>query len=125
MCAASASITSRSALKPEVKPEALAWAGQLGDGAVTVRFAKSRVTAQWSRDSGTLLKLAEAVGLAPVFGYRSGICGTCATRITGGAVDYVEEPLAPRGKGHVLLCCSIPAAASAPGRANPGVVLEL
>ena len=49
---------------------------------VAVRFAKSAVTAEWSRDKGTLLELAEMVGLAPVFGCRSGICGTCATRIT-------------------------------------------
>jgi ferredoxin len=59
--------------------------GQLGEGAVTVCFAKCGVTAQWSRDSGTLLELAEAFGLAPVFGCRSGICGTCATRSTSGA----------------------------------------
>jgi ferredoxin-NADP reductase len=118
------SFGSGTALKPELKPEAPVRTGQYGDGAVTVRFAKSGVAAHWSRDSGTLLELAEAVGLAPVFGCRSGICGTCATRITSGAVDYVEEPLVPRGDGHVLLCCSIPAA-SAPGGANPGLVLDL
>jgi uncharacterized protein len=96
--------------------------GQLSDNAVPVRFAKSGVTVQWSRDSGSLLELAEAVGLAPVFGCRSGICGTCATRITSGAVDYIEEPLAPRGEGQVLLCCSVPATR---GGSNPGLVLEL
>jgi uncharacterized protein len=112
-------------LKPEPKPEAPVRTGQLGDGAVTVRFARSGVTAQWSRDSGTLLELAETVGLAPVFGCRSGICGTCATRIVSGSVDYIEEPLAPRGKDQALLCCSIPATASAPGGANPGLVLDL
>ena len=56
---------------------------------------------------------------------RSGICGTCATRINSGAVDYIEEPLAPRGKGQVLLCCSVPAAAGTPGDANLGLVLNL
>jgi antitoxin MazE len=93
--------------------------GQYGDGAATVRFAKSGVTAQWSRDSGTLLELAEAVGLAPVFGCRSGICGTCATRIISGAVDYIEEPLAPRREGQVLLCCSTPAVPSGTWRRQP------
>jgi len=74
----------------------------------------------------SLLELAEAIGLAPVFGCRSGICGTCATRITSGAVEYVEEPLATRGEGQVLLCCSIPAGAGvAAGGANPGIVLDL
>jgi uncharacterized protein len=95
------------------------------DGAVPVRFAKSAVTAEWSRDKGTLLELAEAVGLAPVFGCRSGICGTCATRITSGSVEYVEEPLAHCDEGQVLLCCSVPANEAAPGGANPGVVLDL
>jgi ferredoxin-NADP reductase/phenylpropionate dioxygenase-like ring-hydroxylating dioxygenase large terminal subunit len=114
------------ALKPEAKPDAPLRAGQVVDGAVPVRFAKSSMTAEWSRNRGTLLELAESVGLAPVFGCRSGICGTCATRITSGAVDYVEEPLAPRGEGQVLLCCSVPAATAAvPGGANPGIVLDL
>ena len=66
-----------------------------------------------------------AVGLAPVFGCRSGICGTCATRINSGAVDYIEEPLAPRGEGQVVLCCSVPAAAGTPGSANLDLVLDL
>jgi ferredoxin-NADP reductase/phenylpropionate dioxygenase-like ring-hydroxylating dioxygenase large terminal subunit len=118
------SFGSGTALKPEAKAEAPLRTGQIGDGAVPVRFAKSAVTAEWSRDKGTLLELAEMVGLAPVFGCRSGICGTCATRISSGAVDYVEEPLAPRGEGQVLLCCSVPAAA-APGGINPGIVLDL
>ena len=91
-----------------------------------VRFAKSGVTAAWSRDKGSLLELAEAVELAPVFGCRSGICGTRATRITSGAVEYIEEPSAPRGEGHVLLCCSVPAGAAATtGAANRGLVLDL
>ena len=120
------SFGSGTALKPEAKPEVPLRAAGLGDGAVPVRFARSAITAEWTRDKGTLLELAEMVGLAPVFGCRSGICGTCATRLTSGAVDYVEEPLAPRGEGRVLLCCSVPAGATAPsGGANPGVVLDL
>ena len=110
------SFGSGTALKPEAKTEAPARIGPPSAGAVPIRFAKSAVTAEWSRDKGTLLELAEAVGLAPVFGCRSGICGTCATRITSGAVDYVEEPLAPRGEGQVLLCCSVPAGTHGPGR---------
>jgi len=63
------------------------------------------LSSERSRDKGTLLELAKAVGLAPVFGCRSGICGTCTARVISGAVDYVEEPLAPRGEGQVLICC--------------------
>jgi carnitine monooxygenase subunit len=107
------------ALKPEAKPEVLQPV-HLVDGAVPVRFARSSITAEWVRSKGTLLELAESVGLAPVFGCRSGICGTCATRIVSGAVDYLEEPLAPRGESQVLLCCSVPAAP-----AGGGIVLDL
>jgi uncharacterized protein len=38
---------------------------------------------------GRLLELAESIGLAPHFGCRSGICGTCTTRILSGAVEYI------------------------------------
>jgi ferredoxin-NADP reductase/phenylpropionate dioxygenase-like ring-hydroxylating dioxygenase large terminal subunit len=75
---------------------------------VPVRFIRSETTAAWSRDNGTLLEFAESLGLAPQFNCRSGICGTCATSIRGGAVDYVEEPIAPLQDGEVLLCCSMP-----------------
>jgi ferredoxin-NADP reductase/phenylpropionate dioxygenase-like ring-hydroxylating dioxygenase large terminal subunit len=120
------SFGSGTALKPEILAEPPARTGSPGEGSVPVRFAKSAVTAQWSRDKGTLLELAEAAGLAPVFGCRSGICGTCATRIIGGAVEYVEEPLAPRAEGHVLLCCSVPAGnTAASSGAGPGIVLDL
>jgi len=109
-------------LKPELKPEAPLRTGQLGNGAVTVRFAKSGVTAHWSPDNGSLLALAEAVGLAPVFCCRSGICGTC---IISYNVDYIEEPLARRSESQVLPCCSIRAASLTKGSANPGLLLEL
>jgi len=80
----------------------------VSDEAVPVRFVKANTGGDWSRDRGTLLEFAESVGLAPKFGCRSGICGTCTTRIVSGAVDYIEDPVAPRGPGEVLLCCSVP-----------------
>lgn len=95
-------------LKPETKRPATVEPGHVDMPPVRVRFAKSGATAEWSRDKGTLLELAESIGLAPKFGCRSGICGTCITRISSGAVDYLEEPVAARGPGEVLLCCSIP-----------------
>jgi uncharacterized protein len=90
----------------------------VNDAAVAVRFVRSDAGAEWSRDRGTLLELAESIGLAPNFGCRSGICGTCTTRILSGAVEYIEEPVAPRGQGEVLLCCSVP-------RGDGDVVLDL
>jgi ferredoxin-NADP reductase len=76
--------------------------------AIHVKFARSSIETPWSHDDGTLLELAEKAGLAPAFGCRSGICGTCKVRIISGLVEYLEEPLAQRGHGEILLCCSVP-----------------
>jgi ferredoxin-NADP reductase/phenylpropionate dioxygenase-like ring-hydroxylating dioxygenase large terminal subunit len=94
---------------------------------VQVKFARSGIDTTWSREDGTLLELAEEVGLAPAFGCRSGICGTCKTPILRGAVDYLDEPLADRRQGEILLCCSVPrAAAGVEGNGQePGVILDL
>jgi ferredoxin-NADP reductase/phenylpropionate dioxygenase-like ring-hydroxylating dioxygenase large terminal subunit len=114
------------ALRVEPTPEVAAAPVAASEGSVAIRFAKSGVTAEWSREKGTLLELAEAAGLAPAFGCRSGICGTCATGLAGGAVEYVEEPLAETGAGQVLLCCSIPGAeARRRGGSEPALVIDL
>ncbi|MGA2412348.1 MAG: SRPBCC family protein [Candidatus Binataceae bacterium] len=112
-------------LKPEIVPRPGA-DGAAGDLA-RVRFAKSAVDAAWSRGKGTLLEIAEAAGLAPAFGCRSGICGTCKTKITSGSVDYLEEPLADHGVDEVLLCCSVPRQARGrqPDSHEPDVTLDL
>ena len=90
-------------------------------------FAKSGIEAIWSPDKGTLLELAEAEGLAPAFACRSGICGTCATAIKCGDVDYLEEPSAPRGDDEVLICCSTPRSASGEATCGEdvGVIIDL
>jgi ferredoxin-NADP reductase/phenylpropionate dioxygenase-like ring-hydroxylating dioxygenase large terminal subunit len=105
-------------LKPEARSDAPMRPTPVNAAAVAVRFVRSDAGAEWSRDRGTLLELAESIGLAPNFGCRSGICGTCTTRILSGAVEYIEEPVAPRGQGEVLLCCSVP-------RGDGDVVLDL
>ena len=85
------------------------------------------IEATWSPDKGTLLELAEAAGLNPDFACHSGICGTCATRIKCGTVDYIEEPSAPHAVDEVLICCATPR--STTGEASCGedtsVVLAL
>jgi ferredoxin-NADP reductase/phenylpropionate dioxygenase-like ring-hydroxylating dioxygenase large terminal subunit len=88
---------------------------------VSVKFSRSGIEAEWSREDGTLLELAEEVGLAPAFGCRSGICGTCKTPILHGAVDYLDEPLADRGEGNILLCCSVPRTTPE----SPDLILDL
>ncbi|MGA8593646.1 MAG: SRPBCC family protein [Bryobacteraceae bacterium] len=95
-------------LKPEIPKKGAVPADQTGIHSVRVRFVRSTVEAIWQPGNGTLLELAEKAGLAPAFGCRSGICGSCKTRIISGAVNYVEEPLALRGHDEVLLCCSAP-----------------
>jgi len=113
-------------LKPEITPKP-AGVAERAAGVARVRFAKSGVDTMWSREKGTLLELAEEAGLAPAFGCRSGICSTCKIKISSGAVDYLEEPLASWEKSEVLLCCSVPR--QAPGRLpdgyEPDVILDL
>ncbi|HKA02455.1 MAG TPA: SRPBCC family protein [Candidatus Solibacter sp.] len=101
-----------------LKPELPAQTAPVEMTPVAVRFVRSDAGADWSCDRGTLLEFAESLGLAPNFGCRSGICGTCTTRILSGAVDYLEEPVAPRAGNEVLLCCSVP-------RRGTEVVLDL
>ena len=94
---------------------------------VPVRFAASEIDAEWVPDAGTLLELAEAAGLNPDFSCRSGICGTCATKVKCGAVDYLEDPVAALADDEVLLCCATPRSADNPESCgeNRGLVLEL
>lgn len=80
---------------------------------VPVAFMKSGKEARWEPDSGSLLDLAEARGLAPDFSCRTGSCGTCATRILAGKVTYAEPPQAKVAKDHALICCAVPSAAEA------------
>jgi ferredoxin-NADP reductase/phenylpropionate dioxygenase-like ring-hydroxylating dioxygenase large terminal subunit len=93
--------------------------------AIPVRFARSGIDAVWTPNSGTLLELAEASGMAPVFGCRSGICGSCTTRIARGSVDYVQDPLAPCDAGEVLICSSVPRSSRNPDGVELGIVLDV
>ncbi|HEY4162960.1 MAG TPA: 2Fe-2S iron-sulfur cluster-binding protein, partial [Dongiaceae bacterium] len=77
---------------------------------VDVIFMKSAKEARWTPESGSLLELAEARGLAPEFSCRKGECGTCRTRILSGAVAYTTTPTAPVAEDEALICCSVPAA---------------
>ncbi len=72
-----------------------------------VSFTRSHMEAVWSPASGTLLNLAEAAGVSPTFGCRSGSCGLCRTAISAGRVSYVE-PIDEPDAGYVLPCCAIP-----------------
>ena len=72
-----------------------------------VSFARSQIEAVWTPSSGTLLNLAEAAGVSPTFGCRSGSCRLCQAVIAEGRVSYVE-PVDEPESGYVLPCCAIP-----------------
>lgn len=82
---------------------------------VAVTFVDSLKEARWAPGAGTLLELAEARGLTPEFGCREGSCGTCRTRLLGGAVTYVRETGAGVADGEVLICSAVPAEAGPDG----------
>lgn len=85
------------------------------DRPVPVAFAKSGKEARWDASAGSLLELAEARGLTPQFSCRSGSCGTCAVKVLAGKVTYPARPSAKVGPDQALICCAVPAAATAGG----------
>jgi ferredoxin len=83
-------------------------AGSVSAVPVRVHFAKSAVTADWDNSKGTLLDLAESIGLRPPYSCRSGICQTCLTPVLAGEVAYVETPGIVPDAGQALICCAYP-----------------
>ena len=75
---------------------------------IEVTFKRSGVTGNWNPSFGTLLDMAEGMGLSPPYSCRSGICQTCICSIENGEVEYVEEPLDPPDDDAVLICCARP-----------------
>lgn len=77
------------------------------EGAV-VEFVKSGKQAVWAREHRSLLDVAISAGVDPLYSCRSGICGTCATRLLDGEVTYRTPPTAERAADEVLICCAMP-----------------
>ncbi|MEZ0123343.1 MAG: pyridoxamine 5'-phosphate oxidase family protein [Candidatus Reddybacter sp.] len=75
-----------------------------------VEFVDAQVEQAWSSGDGNLLDFAEAHGLSPEFGCRSGQCGACKVALVAGKVSYQSEPSAEVADNEVLLCCAVPAA---------------
>ena len=80
----------------------------------SVHFSKSDITATWTPDQGTLLEFAEAQGLSPNYGCRSGACGACAVSRSSGKTGYLHSPKLPGEEDKVFLCCAVPAASDEP-----------
>jgi ferredoxin len=76
--------------------------------ALSVTFARSGLTVAWVPGQESLLTTAEAAGIDAPFVCRSGVCGTCVTRLQAGAVAYSPEPLCDLAADEILLCCSQP-----------------
>ncbi|NIF42263.1 2Fe-2S iron-sulfur cluster binding domain-containing protein [Burkholderia sp. Tr-862] len=88
-------------------------AGAPSVASVPVVFRRSARDAAWTPADGTLLEFAEGQGVAVPSECRSGSCGTCATRVLSGAVDYVQSHDAPVEPGCALLCVAQPAEGAA------------
>lgn len=86
--------------------------------AVPVLFSISGKEARWAPESGTLLELAEARGLAPVHACRQGMCGSCSHALVAGAVTYAQPPASAIAPGQVLLCQAVPA------QGSPSLVID-
>jgi ferredoxin len=77
-------------------------------GPFSVHFTKSDVIAHWTKESGSLLDLAETSGLVLPANCRGGACGTCSQTVQLGEVAYTTDPAISTGGQQHLLCCSVP-----------------
>ncbi len=81
-------------------------------GQALIRFTKSKFEQAWVAGGETLLETAEAHGLTPEYGCRSGSCGSCRTPLKSGKITYRTTPAAAHGDSEVLICCAVPAEGS-------------
>jgi ferredoxin-NADP reductase len=75
---------------------------------VAVHFQRSGRTLTWNGKEGNLLDFAEAHGIPVESGCRSGSCGSCASTLVSGAVDYDNPPDFELAPGQCLLCVGKP-----------------
>ena len=73
-----------------------------------INFSKSNKSAQWTSEMGSLLDFAEEQGISVPSSCRSGVCGTCQTKLSKGQVTYNTEALFEIEAGCCLLCISTP-----------------
>ncbi|WP_227245454.1 2Fe-2S iron-sulfur cluster-binding protein [Paraburkholderia caribensis] len=78
-------------------------------GGAQVTFARSQRTVQWLPKQGSLLELAEKHGIAAQSSCRSGMCGTCSTKVLSGRVAYDGDVEADVADGCALICMAHPA----------------
>lgn len=87
------------------QPRAPTQPGQLRS---PVTFAKSKTNVAWDDSSESLLRLAEKNDVDIDSGCCSGNCGTCATTIISGKVDYPNQEPVDCEPGKCLVCIAQP-----------------
>ena len=74
-----------------------------------ISFSTAGIKAIWTEADGTLLEFAEKNGLTPLYGCRSGSCGSCACKLISGQVSYQSTPGYAVADDEVLVCSARPA----------------
>ncbi|MBL4849810.1 MAG: 2Fe-2S iron-sulfur cluster binding domain-containing protein [Planctomycetes bacterium] len=74
----------------------------------TVRFARSEREAKWDPSATSLLDFAMDNGVFFPFACAAGHCGTCASALLEGEVDYVTAPQFTLREGQCLPCVAVP-----------------
>lgn len=92
-------------VKKVQKPEA---DGEAAGPGFKVELTRSRKSLVWTKESGTLLELADANGIRINSGCRAGNCGTCVTAVKHGSVSYLVKPASNPAPGSALLCIAHP-----------------
>ncbi|MEM5342259.1 pyridoxamine 5'-phosphate oxidase family protein [Paraburkholderia azotifigens] len=77
-------------------------------GGAQVTFARSQRTIRWLPNHGSLLEFAGKNGIEAQSSCRSGMCGTCSTKVLSGQVAYDGEVEAEVEKGCALICMAHP-----------------
>lgn len=80
-----------------------------GERAPLVRFARSEVEVEWDPEAGSLLDFALSRQVFLPFACATGHCGTCASALLSGEVDYVIPPQFRVREGQCLPCIAQPA----------------
>ena len=96
-----------------------------GQQPVPVQFTRSGINTTWDPSRGSLLDLAESEGLQPAYSCRSGVCQTCATKISQGEVAYIEPPMVDPGECTTLICSAYPRIGKNTDGGEKALVLDL
>jgi uncharacterized protein len=74
----------------------------------TVEFSESHKIASWSSKDGTLLDLAESIGISTLSCCRNGHCGSCVVELISGEIVYEQEISAQIQGKQIILCSAKP-----------------